>query len=427
MDDTTGMSERNGARRTLRVVAKIVANCRLRFADCKLVERRSLAPLRDVGPATAQQPGCCGAAGLLSPHCPTHRRAKPGGSLFAVPALFLSLAGCLGARGDIELVEARLRQQQDLADRYARDLLTAEKERDAARQEADLLRRQIAETGQQAIPSELAQGLFAVKGIEFNALMSGGRDRDGKPGDDVLVAVFVPKDEHGDIVKLPGAVELEALDLNRPEADRQVGKWTFTAEEARKLWKSGAFSSGYQLEVPLTDKAAADKLILHAKLSTADGRAFDATHTVSIKRLVAAASPASGAAAPLAPAAEEPSGKAVVTPTAHQETKPVSSDRAPRPTTQPLVQEPASPLVPVPSDDAFTPPPADDSRNPFADPPATDAASTNAPSENPFGTATVRKPADVPLQGPVEDQPRPFPAGDVTSDNWTDATIPFLR
>ena len=28
---------------------------------------------------------------------------------------------------------------------------------------------------------------------------------------------------------------------------------------------------------------------------------------------------------------------------------------------------------------------------------------------------------------PVADQPRPFPTGDITSDNWTDATIPFLR
>jgi hypothetical protein len=420
MDETTGMSRRVavlGARRAVCAGCHWLRQCIARAPRPSLREGRAT-------PVPNLQFAICNL------HFAILLRAV------AVSALLLTLSGCLGARGDIELVEARLRQQQDLADRYARDLLTAEKERDAARNEADLLRRQIADAGQQAIPSELAQGLFACKGIEFNGLMSGGRDRDGQPGDDVLVAVFVPKDEHGDIVKLPGAVELEALDLNRPEADRQIGKWTFTAEEARKLWKSGAFSSGYQLEVPLTAKAVADKLILHAKLSTADGRAFDATHTVSIKHggsvvplaknTRPGATGSASAAVPLAPAAEEPSGKAIVTPTAHQETKPVSADRAPRPTTQPLVQEPASPLVPIPSDDAFSPP-ADDSRNPFADPPAADASAVNIPASEPFGTATVRKPADMPIQGPIEDQPRPFPAGEVTSDNWTDATIPFLR
>jgi hypothetical protein len=104
----------------------------------------------------------------------------------------------------------------------------------------------------------------------------------------------------------------------------------------------------------------------------------------------------------------------------------VSTDRTPRPTSQPLVQEPSSPLVPVPSEDAFSPP-ADDARNPFADAPAAEASASNAPASEPFGTATVQKPAGPAVHGPVEDQPRPLPTGEITSDNWTDATIPFLR
>lgn len=340
-------------------------------------------------------------------------------------ALLLA-AGCLGARGDIELVEARLRQQQDLADRYARDLLAAERERDAARHEAELLRRQIADGGQAAIPPELAQSLFQVRGIEFNTLMTGGRDRDGQPGDDVIVAVFVPRDEHGDVVKLPGAIELEALDLNRPDDQRQVGKWTFSTEESRKLWKSGAFNSGYQLEVPLPNPGPSSKIILHARLATADGRQFDATHTVKLKPATAVANPsAAPTAAPLAPPAADSPGRAVVTPVVHEEIQPVTAPRQPRPATLPLATEATSPQVPVPADDAFTPP--DDTSNPFADPPSAEPAAQGPPTGAANGEATVQKPAMATSTDPPADQPPPFPDGLQTSDNFTDETLPFLR
>lgn len=332
---------------------------------------------------------------------------------------FLTVSGCLGARGDIEVVEARLRQQQDLLSRYERDLMTVERERDEARHDAQLLRTQLADAGNQALPSEFTRSLFEIRGIEFNSLMTGGRDRDGQPGDDVLVAVFVPRDEHGDVVKLPGAIELEAVDLSRPESERQIGKWKFTTEESRKLWKSGAFSSGFQVVVPLPETASGEKLILHARLATADGREFDATHTVSVKpgNRVAGAAPATSPARgqlPQAPPAEtqpDAPGRAVISPVAHEEIKPMSKPRTPRPTTEPLATQPTSPLVPIPSDDAFTPP-AEDAGDPFADAPA-DANE----SVKPAGADPTAKEAG----------PRPFPSGPKTSDNFTDETIPFVR
>lgn len=355
------------------------------------------------------------------------RRAQPGGSRCSrVRLLLIALIapGCFGARGDIEVVEARLRQQQDLVSRYERDLMLVERQRDEARHDAELLRKQVAESGQQALPADFTRSLFEIRGIEFNSLMTGGRDRDGQPGDDVLVAVFVPRDEHGDIVKLPGAIELEALDLNRPDAERLVGKWTFTTEESRKLWKSGAFSSGFQVVVPLPETTSNEKLVLHARLATADGREFDATHTVKLKPAdgLAGGRPQTGPGfrtAPLVPPAEaigDPPGRAVITPAAHAETKPMQPERKPRPTLEPLAREPDSPLVPIPSEDAFTPP-ADDTGDPFADAPVdTDE--------------TADTPADLPTDGdpPADDaQPRPFPAGPQTSDNFTDETLPFVR
>lgn len=89
----------------------------------------------------------------------------------------------------------------------------------------------------------------------------------------------------------------------------------------------------------------------------------------------------------------------------------MSKPRPPRPTTEPLATQPTSPLVPIPSDDAFTPPP-DEAGDPFADTPA----DTNEPGDD-SGTDPTS----------AEAQPRPFPSGPKTSDNFTDETLPFVR
>jgi hypothetical protein len=311
-----------------------------------------------------------------------------------------TLAGCLGARGDIETVEAQLRQQQDRADQYARQLSQTQDELNLARKEADLLRRQMTETGGQPLPAEFTESLFQVQALQINGLMSGGRDRDGQPGDEVLVAVLTPVDEHGDLVKLPGTIELEALDLTRPEGERQLGKWTFDAAQSRDLWKSGLFSAGYQVEVPW-QQPPAEELMLHARLTTADGRHFDATHPVKVEL--------PGQAPPRT--LEKPSG---VRPVSHndragspwddlpddpsvrtaglEETLEMSERGVPRPDDElPLNGE--TPAAPQPSDDAFT---------------------------------TVRKPAAIPAK-PDTTAPHPFPEGLQTSDVFTDETIPYRR
>jgi hypothetical protein len=310
------------------------------------------------------------------------------------------MSGCLGARGDIETVEAQLRQQQDRADQYARQLSQVQDELGLARKEADLLRRQMTETGGQALPAEFTDSLFQVQALQINGLMSGGRDRDGQPGDDVLVAVLTPVDEHGDLVKLPGTIELEALDLTRPEGERQLGKWTFDAAQSRELWKSGLFSAGYQVEVPW-QQPPAEELMLHARLTTADGRHFDATHAVKVEladripprtlEMPAGVKPVTHNERAGSPWDELP-GDAGVRTAGLEETLEMSDHRVPRPDGQPAFDE-AHPPTPQPADDAFT---------------------------------TVHKPAAV-ASKPDAGAPRPFPEGLQTSDVFTDETIPYRR
>jgi cell division protein FtsB len=306
----------------------------------------------------------------------------------AAPALLLT-TGCLGARGNVELLEARLRQQQELAERAQQQLAQSQSELHTARQEADLLRTQLTVRGEQPLPAEFTQNLFQVTGLEFKGLLTGGRDRDGQPGDDVLVALVAPYDEHGDVVKLPGALELAALDMSRPEGEQQIARRKFAPDEARSLWKSGLLAAGYQCEVPWERPPQSQELLLHARLTTADGRQFDATHTIRVQTAAAGASP-----------------RELVPPV---EARPVGV----RPGDSPwddvpvLIGERDSPIRPVGLESIVRP--------------ASGSEELLPPLLESVGEGEEAKPPESSAA------PRPFPAGLRTSDVWTDETIPVVR
>ncbi len=150
-----------------------------------------------------------------------------------------------------------------------------------AKKEAETLRGQLAERGGPAVFPEQLQSLSRVKAIQINKLLTGGLDRDGKPGDDQLNVVLVPQDERGEPVKLPGTVELEVLDLAASPKARQIGVWRFTSQEVAAQWQSG-LSSGFQFQIPWQGRSDSQNLVLHARLATADGRQFDTSTDVRI-------------------------------------------------------------------------------------------------------------------------------------------------
>jgi hypothetical protein len=337
--------------------------------------------------------------------------------LLLLVLLMLSATGCIGRRGNVELLEARLRQNQDLLTRHQRTLAETEAELAIARQEANLLREQMANAGASPLPAEYTSSLFQVENIQFNTLMTGGRDQDGTPGDELLVVLFAPYDAHGELVKLPGRIELEALDLSRTEAEgRQIARWVFDPEESRELWRTAPFSRGFELRLAWPEPPEAEEILLHARLSTGDGRHFDASHTIAIVPPSAASTPGDFPAPqvirpvnfqtetqragahvepPRSPAWYDsvPSLEDITNMADHQE-----SSREPRPDHKPVLT----------SNDAGENQPADDSPlDPAADITTDNADANSNPGDN--------------------QQPREFPSGPRTSDVWTDETIPRLR
>ncbi|MGE3314862.1 MAG: hypothetical protein AB7O26_07060 [Planctomycetaceae bacterium] len=193
-----------------------------------------------------------------------------------------SLSGC-AVRGNTELLEARLRQQEDRVVRMETELRTAQSELAAARGESQHLREQLAGRGQETLLPEQADSMFRATGIQFNRLLTGGLDRDGVPGDELISAVVVPHDADGELVKLPGRIELTAYDLTQNQEQKLIGKWEYGVEECRGLWHSGFLGSGYLIRVPWSQIPSNAKVLLHARLVTPDGRQFDTSEHVEIE------------------------------------------------------------------------------------------------------------------------------------------------
>lgn len=202
--------------------------------------------------------------------------------LTGMSALFVAcLSGC-ALRGNPELLEARLRQQEDRFLRLESELQTARSELAASRGESRHLREILAGQRQETLLPEQADSMFRATGIQFNRLLTGGYDRDKEKGDELLSAVVVPHDADGELVKLPGRIELTAYDLSQNSEQKLIGKWEYGVEECRRLWHSGFLGSGYLIRVPWTQIPQNPRILLHAKLVTPDGRQFDTSEHVEV-------------------------------------------------------------------------------------------------------------------------------------------------
>ncbi|RLS51678.1 MAG: hypothetical protein DWH91_18480 [Planctomycetota bacterium] len=293
----------------------------------------------------------------------------------------LFLGGC-ASRGSMDLLEAEIRQTEDALHQAESQRKSLEFQLVEAHRETALLRTQLVSTTGNAPLPEQTGNLVRLSGLSINTLLSGGKDRDGHPGDEVLVTLVAPIDQQGDLVKIAGEVEIEAYDMSRP-GDKLVGRWTFTPAEAAQAWHSGFVGAGLQFELPWQTPPSSPELVVHARLRTEDGRQLDTSTKLKV-------APVPGTIPPVS-----------IAPQAIQPVKFDTSRTPPRniPTALDHHLPPASQLVPNYED------------------------VEGAPDVNvrPFPNSAIP---------PSTYKPRPAPPsldGVQTSDSWTDETIPRLR
>jgi len=213
--------------------------------------------------------------------------------------------GC-SSRGQMEVLESRLRTEEDSIAQLKSQLSASETQLQAAHRESLDLKTQLAEKSG-GTKVEQFSALGQVQGIALNKLLTGGLDRDGSPGDELLSTVIVPTDADGNLVKVPGTLDVTVLDLSKPEGEQRVGHWEYGPKDAEGLWHQGFLGSGYLVRVPWQATPQSSTLLVHARLKTVDGRQFDTSQSI---RIVPPAGSAQPPAAVASASAQEPAAGA---------------------------------------------------------------------------------------------------------------------
>ena len=94
------------------------------------------------------------------------------------------------------------------------------------------------------------------------------KDKDGTK--ESLIVYVEPTDQQGDVVKVPGSVDVQLWDLNKQPNEALVGQWKVEAEELNKLWFATVITSNYRLLFDISDKTDRIELPLTVKIVFTD-------------------------------------------------------------------------------------------------------------------------------------------------------------
>jgi hypothetical protein len=115
---------------------------------------------------------------------------------------------------------------------------------------------------------------------------TGGVDEDGRPGDESLMAVIVPRDADGSAVKIPARATVIAFEVNREGLKTPIGKWEVSPDQLRPTWRGGVLSSGYFVPLQWERPPGTDRLRVAVRLATLDGRVFETDKDVTVRPLL---------------------------------------------------------------------------------------------------------------------------------------------
>ncbi len=184
-----------------------------------------------------------------------------------------------------EFLEAELRTRE-------REVLELRAENQQLKQLTDIYQRQGGGpsdiiTGPVAIPTGMTSTSGSTPLVSTMTLGTGtgGRDDDGRPGDETLQVVIVPKDLDGTAIKVPGKATVTAFEFTKEGAKIPIGRWDVAAEDIRRSWKGGLIASGYFVPLQWDQAPVSDKIRVAVRFTTNDGRSYEADKDVFVKPL----------------------------------------------------------------------------------------------------------------------------------------------
>jgi outer membrane murein-binding lipoprotein Lpp len=196
--------------------------------------------------------------------------------------LILLVAGCVSRRNS-ELLEARLREQEDELRSLHAQVQQSQADLTAARRLNESLKQKLVQPASHDETFSLDERPFRVTGLKINSLLTGGVDRDGQPGDDQLTLVFAPVDRNGKPLQLLGQVDCELLERAEAAEPRRIARWSFDAAKTAAAWQKTLGSDGYRFELPWQTPPTSRELDLRVRFSAQQGDHFEAATSIQIE------------------------------------------------------------------------------------------------------------------------------------------------
>jgi hypothetical protein len=127
--------------------------------------------------------------------------------------------------------------------------------------------------------------VFAPTQLEI-ASLSGGADYDGKPGDDGVTLYLRPRDADGDVVKVPGNIQIQLVDNTQIGSPRVVAVCIYDdLEKVREMWLGKFLTQHFSVKCPFppgVELPPSRKLQATAEFTdVATGRTLTAVQEVS--------------------------------------------------------------------------------------------------------------------------------------------------
>lgn len=111
---------------------------------------------------------------------------------------------------------------------------------------------------------------------------TGGISNDRCPGDDALEVLLEPRDPDGTTIKVPGTVQVEAIEIDKEGLKHPFSAWEIPPDQLRRSWTSGLLTTGYKLILPWKAWPNNNKVRVVARLRLPDGRLFEAEKEVRV-------------------------------------------------------------------------------------------------------------------------------------------------
>jgi hypothetical protein len=189
-------------------------------------------------------------------------------------ALAASAAGCHS--GNSDLVESQLRARET-------DVHLLRAELDRAHTVNQGLQQELAAL-QAGWPAAAAPGVMAypVRTLTLGR-QTGGYDADDCPGDEALQVVVEPRDADDQVVKAPGSLVVQALEVAPEGVKRPLSSWELSEDDVRRSWRDTLLSRGYTLILPWKIWPSTEKVRVVAQFRAPDGRLFEADKDVTVR------------------------------------------------------------------------------------------------------------------------------------------------